>query len=180
MRRLKIDLHTHLLEASNFAKASEEVADKVVAVMRERGLEGIALTEHWNVEHGWKLKAIIEDKYGDEFVILVGQELDISQTQQVTEIYLPNNVTYRYLCHPGYPGNDWSVPENLHGIEIENGMHSWHLNRQRIRDLAEEHDLMLLKNSDAHYIEKIGVYHNELAVEDLVARATGQPLPAAS
>lgn len=177
MRRLRIDLHTHILEASNFAKASVEVAEQVVQKMRERNLEGIALTEHWNVEHGWKLKEIIEDRYGDEFVILVGQELDISHTQQVTEIYLPDNVTYRYLCHPGYPGNDWSLPENVHGIEIENGMHSWHLNRPRIRELAEEHDLMLLKNSDAHYIDKIGVYFNELALEELVARATGQPLP---
>ena len=147
--------------------------------MRERGLDGIALTEHWNVEHGWKLKEIIEELYGDEFVVLVGQELDISTTQQVTEIYLPNDVTYRYLCHPGYPGNDWSVPENLHGIEIENGMHSWHMNRPRIQALAEEHNLMLLKNSDAHYLEKIGVYYNELALEELVARVTGEPLPVA-
>ena len=179
MRKLKIDLHTHMLEAANFAKPDAALAEKVVAQMRERGLEGIALTEHWNVDHGWKLKEIIEDLYGDEFVILVGQELDISTTQQVTEVSLPDGVTYRDLCHHGYLANDWSVPENLHGIEIENGMHSWHLNRPRIRELAEEHNLMLLKNSDAHYLEKIGVYYNELAIEELVARATGQPLPLA-
>jgi PHP family Zn ribbon phosphoesterase len=37
--------------------------------------------------------------------------------------------------------------------------------------LAEEYDLLLLSNSDAHSIDTIGRYYTEIDIEELIARA---------
>jgi len=102
-------------------------------------------------------------------LIIPGWEIDIRQRQEV-ELFLPNGATFRFLAHPGFPMNSYFI-ENVQGIEIENALHNWHIDKERVRELAEEHDLLLLKNSDAHSIEWIGRFYNEIDLEDLIARA---------
>ena len=102
-------------------------------------------------------------------LIIPGWEIDVGQRQEV-ELFLPNGTTFRFLAHPGYPMNSYTI-ENVQGIEIENALHNWHIDKDRVRALAEEHDLLLLKNSDAHSIEWIGRCYNEIDLEELIARA---------
>jgi PHP family Zn ribbon phosphoesterase len=41
----------------------------------------------------------------------------------------------------------------------------------KIREVAEKHDLLLLANSDAHFLSDIGKHYNEIEIEELYARA---------
>lgn len=84
------------------------------------------------------------------------------------ELYLPNGATFRFLAHPGFPMNSYVI-ENIQGIEMENALH--YIDKERVRALAEEHDLILLSNSDAHAIDWIGRYYTEIDLEELIARA---------
>ena len=100
-------------------------------------------------------------------LIIPGQEIDIRWHQEV-ELYLPNGVTFRFLAHPGYP----TIPneiENIQGIEIENALH--YIDKERVLALAEEYDLLLLSNSDAHTVDTIGRYYTEIDIEELFSRA---------
>jgi len=140
-----------------------------VAQIKAKGLDGIAITEHYDKDYGFKVKDIVEESFNNEVLIIPGWEIDIRQRQEV-ELFLPNGSTFRYLAHPGFPMNSYTV-ENVQGIEIENALHNWHIDKQRVRELAEEHNLLLLSNSDAHSIEWIGRFYNEIDLEDLIARA---------
>lgn len=140
-----------------------------MAQIKAKGLDGIAITEHYDKDYGFKVKDIVEEFFNNEVLIIPGWEIDIRQRQEV-ELFLPNGSTFRYLAHPGFPINSYFV-ENVQGIEIENALHNWHIDKQRVRELAEEHNLLLLSNSDAHSIEWIGRFYNEIDLEDLIARA---------
>ncbi|MEK7847552.1 MAG: PHP domain-containing protein [Chloroflexota bacterium] len=166
--KLKLDLHTHIYEATGFRQITPEIAGRVVARIRERGLDGIAVTEHADKSYGFKVKEIMEAAYPD-IVIIPGQEASVWPVQ-VVELYLPGDVTFRFLAHPGYPGELTSV-DGLHGIEIDNPLHSWHINREKVKALAEKYNLMLFSNSDAHTVHDIGACHNEVSIEELCARA---------
>lgn len=100
-------------------------------------------------------------------LIIPGQEIDIRWHQEV-ELYLPNGAIFRFLAHPGYPTISNAI-ENIQGIEIENALHF--IDKERVMALAEEYDLLLLSNSDAHSIDTIGRYYTEIDVEELMARA---------
>ena len=45
------------------------------------------------------------------------------------------------------------------------------LTEKQIEELAEKHGLILLTNSDAHRLEDIGTYSNEIEIEELCALA---------
>lgn len=109
----------------------------------------------------------MERSFNNEVLIIPGQEIDIKWRQEV-ELYLSSGVTFRFLAHPGYPMNSYVI-ENIQGIEIENALH--YIDKERVRALAEEHDLLLLSNSDAHRLDWIGRYYNEIDLEELTARA---------
>ncbi|OIP93037.1 MAG: hypothetical protein AUK24_00720 [Syntrophaceae bacterium CG2_30_49_12] len=96
---------------------------------------------------------------------------------QVVELYLPDNATFRFVAHP-YHLTDFSryvaaYADELHGVEIENFQHQWEMkqiDKERIEAIAEEYGLMLLTNSDAHSLDNIGRYYNEVALGELYLR----------
>jgi histidinol phosphatase-like PHP family hydrolase len=59
----------------------------------------------------------------------------------------------------------------MHGIELRNPLHDDEMEEGKIRELAEKYDLLLLTNSDAHFLDDIGKYYNEIDIEELCARA---------
>ena len=166
--KLKLDLHTHCYEATGYRAPSLEIVRQIVDQIKARGLDGIAITEHWDKDYGFKVKEIVEQFFNNEVLIIPGREVDVKEHQEV-ELYLPNGSTFRFLAHPGYPVN-YYVIEGVQGIEIENGFHRY-IDKERVRELAEEHGLLLLRNSDAHFIRQIGQYYNEIDLEELYARA---------
>ena len=172
--KLKLDLHTHCMEATKVVNPSEESVAEILDVMRARGLDGIAVTEHHDEMYGRKVKEIVDNYFGGEFLIIPGQEID-EERVQVIELYLPDGVTFRFLAHPGYPypgeyPSD-ALMRTLHGIELENRLHFGELDASKITALAEEYDLIMLRNSDAHAVRNIGIYYNEIDLRKLSKRA---------
>ena len=172
MAKLRLDLHTHCLEATGFLSPTVDIVAEIVARIKERRLDGIAITEHSNKKYAYLVKEIVERSFNNEVLIIPGQEIDFGR-REVVELYLPNGSVFRFLAHPGrYPGVTEEVSD-VQGIEIDNALHSWHINKVRVKELAERHGLLLLHNSDAHNLEDIGAFHNEIDLEELEARAQG-------
>ena len=169
--KLKLDLHTHVYEATGFAPLTVDIVGKIVAKIKARGLDGIAITDHqgYDSSYAYRVREMVERDFNGEVLIIPGQELDIKFNHEV-ELYLPNNLTFRFLAHPGDPfPTEPIIIDNVQGIEIKNREHF--IRKQKVMELAEKHDLLLLSNSDAHYLDDIGVYYNEIDLEELYARA---------
>ena len=171
--KLKLDLHTHCQEALLYAPASLETAERIVAAITAKGLDGIAITEHENADFGHRIKQIVDDHLGGQVLIIPGQEADVPRAQ-IIELYLPGGLTFKFLAHPGFP---WPIDaENyvgqIQGIEIDNGLHGLAIDRARLEALAVKYDLLLLSNSDAHSLQDIGDYYNEVDLEELCRRAS--------
>jgi histidinol phosphatase-like PHP family hydrolase len=143
---------------------------QILAAVQARGLDGIGITEHYNKEYGFKVKEMVAQYFNNEVLIIPGHEIDAGD-EQVVELFLPNHAIFRFLAHPGYLGRLKDVPDNIQGIEIDNAGHNWHINKQQVRQVAEDKGLLLLHNSDAHYLEKIGQFHNELDLDELMELA---------
>lgn len=170
---LKLDLHTHCYEAtlSNSINSIEAIVEAVKA----KGLDGIAVTEHVDKTYGYEVKQIVEEYFNNDVLIIPGQEVNTELVHvQIIELYLSKDVTFRYIAHP-YHLTDFCkyVSEHaseLHGVEIENYQHKWEMsrvNKQMIQETAKNYNLMLLTNSDAHTLNDIGRYYNEIRLEDL-------------
>jgi histidinol phosphatase-like PHP family hydrolase len=177
---LKLDLHTHCREATGCSTPTLEIVKQIAAAVKIRGLDGIAITEHYTKAYGYEVKQIADRYLDGEIMIIPGQETDkvflgIERgVLHVVELYLPGDVTFRFIAHPGHPyvkDLDSLIDDGIHGIEFGNPLHDEDMNKARIRELAEKHDLLLLSNSDAHELSDIGKYHNEIDIEELRARA---------
>lgn len=173
--RLKLDLHVHCFEAIGYCKANLEVVKKIITQMRDRGLDGIAITDHFNQKFAYEVKDIVDDFIGDDVLIIPGREIE-EHDVEIIELCLPDKTIFKFIAHPGYPGDCTAVMNkapDVHGIEIKNGGHSWHMNEKKIREIAEKFQLLLLSNSDAHYLEDIGRLYNEISLVDLSSRVNG-------
>lgn len=171
---MKLDLHTHCFEATCVYKPTPESVEKIVAAARARGLDGIGITEHYNKAYGYRVRDIVEQHFPGQMLIIPGQEIDKGRLH-VVELYLPGGRTFRFVAHPGYPRTDdftADIDGSLHGIEVRNPTHDDVMDQQAIRDAAVKHNLLLLSNSDAHFLSDIGKYHNEITLEELCARAS--------
>ena len=166
-----MDLHTHCFETLNphlVTLPLEESARQIVTAIKAKGLDGIAITEHWHEDYGFKVKEIVSRLFNDEVLIIPGREINFS-IQHVVELYLANNTVFRFVAHPGFPldlGEDFA---RIHGIEINNPYN--YIDEEKVKALAEKHNLLLLSNSDAHDLKDIGHYYNEIDLEELYSRA---------
>jgi histidinol phosphatase-like PHP family hydrolase len=170
-RALKLDLHTHCGEATSLYKPTLEVVKQIVAAAKARGLDGIAITEHYNRAYGYKVKEIVEQQLHGEILII---------PLHVVVLYLPDDITFRFVGHPGYPPVQdlgCEIDESIHGLEIRNPTHDDEIDGELIRRLAKERDLLLLSNSDAHFLSDIGKYYNEIELEELCVRARRAATP---
>jgi predicted metal-dependent phosphoesterase TrpH len=169
--KLKLDLHTHCLEATNYAKPDIFLARKIINIVKAQGLDGIAITDHAELGSGfaYRIKEIIDNTLQKEIIIIPGQEIR-QGLEHIVELFLPDNSIFRFLAHPGSALNPWlEQPNGLHGLEIDNG--SYFVDKDRAEQLAQRYDLLLLSNSDAHSLSDIGQYYNEIDLEELQDRA---------
>lgn len=169
--KLKLDLHTHCQEATSYRPPTVELVREIVARIKAQGLDGIAITEHNNKDYGFKVKEIVEQYFDSQVLIIPGREVVVSFREEVVELYLPNNSVFRFWAHPGRLGRTLMEIDMIQGIEIDNAFHNWEINKARAQELAEKYDLMMLTNSDAHYLSDIGALYNEISLEELYARA---------
>jgi predicted metal-dependent phosphoesterase TrpH len=170
--KLKLDLHTHCFEALNYVPPNYEAVRIIIEKVKEKGLDGIAITEHSNISYGLKAKEIAEKYIKSDIIIIPGQEIDVDD-QQIVELYIGDAI-FRFLAHPGYPYSVNRYPlkivDGLHGIEIENSLHQLFYNDEYLIKKAEDYDLMLLRNSDAHQLDNIGSAFNEISIDELIKR----------
>ena len=182
---MKLDLHTHCREATACPTPSLDIVKDIVAAVKAKGLDGIAITEHYTAAYGHEVKAIVDHYLNGEILVIPGQETDKvflgvnKGVLHVVELYLPGDVTFRFVAHPGHPyivDLDSHIDGTIHGIELRNPLHDDEMDEKEIRQLAEKHDLVLLANSDAHTLGDIGIFYNDVEIEELCARARrGQP-----
>lgn len=171
---MKLDLHTHCGEATCVYTPTRDVVRKIVAAARDKGLDGIGITEHYNKAYGFKVKEIVDQYFNGKILVIPGQEIDKGKLHVVV-LYLPGDLTFRFVVHPGYPKvEDFSseIDDTIHGIELRNPTHDDEMDQAAIRKAAKKHNLLLLQNSDAHFLSDIGKYYNEITIEDLCARAS--------
>lgn len=69
---MKLDLHTHCYEATFFRAPSQEIVARIMAQIKASGLDGIAITEHWDKEYGFKVKEIVTRSFISEVLIIPG------------------------------------------------------------------------------------------------------------
>ena len=179
--KLKLDLHTHVWEAFNFAPPSVAIAEKVVAQIKSMGIDGIGITDHHNKEWGMEFRELVEKHFPGQVHILPGWEIEIRPAAnpfaeyQVAELFLPGGGgVFRTYCHPGYYSPEILIEPDIHAIEIDNYIHNWHIRKDQVAEIASEHDLMLMEVSDAHNLENIGLRYTEVELDDLYARAVPQ------
>ncbi len=171
---MKLDLHTHCLEATRFSRPTVGVVGEIVARIKAKGLDGIGITEHENKEYGFGVRDIVEQHFGNEVLIIPGRERLLRGGEEMVELYLPNNSVFRFWVHPRSINSSFPELDKIQGIEIENPLHNWHINKEKVREIAKKYNLLLLSNSDAHYLDDIGKCYNEIELEELYARASSQ------
>lgn len=179
---MKLDLHVHVFE--EFLPGSPRAitvrsVEKIVEKIKDVGLDGIAITEHDTKAYGYRVKEIVEVHFKGEVLIIPGREFEDVPIHFV-ELDLPLNGTgvlpFRFLVHPGYPGDPAGI-DDFDGIEIANAAHNWHIDQKKVKEIAAKHNLMLLSNSDAHYLRDIGRCYSELSLEDLRRSAMHRAFP---
>jgi hypothetical protein len=67
--KLKIGFMRIALRLTLFGAPSEEIVARIIAQIKARGLDGIAITEHWDKEYGFKVKEIVTRSFNNEVLI---------------------------------------------------------------------------------------------------------------
>ena len=177
--KLKLDLHTHCFEAlyTPWPKGITDImVGKIVSSIKAKGLDGIAVTEHYREEYGFATKNIVAEQFNNQVVIIPGREVYFHRIH-VVELFLPNRTIFRFIPHPldlDHIENSFNFGR-IHGIEIANHYYDQYLDKPRIEALAEKRCLLLLSNSDAHELSHVGYYYNEIDLDDLQARVQSHP-----
>lgn len=179
---MKLDLHTHCREATACVNLTLDIAKRIVAAVKDAGLDGIGVTDHYGKAFGYELKEMVDRHLNGEITVIPGQEIDKIITgadrvffhAHIVELYLPGDLTFRFMAHPDRWDIDKVDPatcDSIHGIELKNPNYRYEMDEAKIRAVAEKNDLLLLTNSDAHFLSDIGTYYNEIEIEELCARA---------
>ena len=173
--KVKLDLHTHVWEASGFQPPNLEWAEKVVRQTKSMGIDGIAITEHRVREHSFAYKRLMEDNFPGQLLVFPGWEIEVNPPEnhfeeyQVGEFLLPNGRIFRNYCHPGHPSPNIRIA-NVQSIEIDNLIHNWHIDKAKVKAVAQKHGLLMVNVSDAHRLEDIGTSYVEVDLEDFYSR----------
>ena len=168
---MKLELHTHVFEEflpSSPGAITLSMVENIVEQVKSADLDGIGVTEHGSKAYGYRVHEIVEEHFASEILIIPGQEFERDAIHYV-ELDVPGKdiLPFRFIAHPGYPGNPASQAGGFNGIEIENAAHNWHIKGEEVKKLAAKHNLLLLSNSDAHYLRDIGRRYTEISLTDL-------------
>jgi hypothetical protein len=177
-RKIKLDLHTHPIEAlrekmgiKGIGNINREVAAEIVKAVKSAGLDGIAITERNNFNHGWVACLEILDHYpGEKLIILPGTEIEVGQ-EHFLQIYIPDRYRRRI---PFFNDKEWflilaqpdryldSEPRHYTSIPFDA------VEEQSLRgdfaeaeQIAREKSIPKIKASDAYRLEDIGLKQTE-------------------
>jgi len=178
---LKLDLHTHPVLAlkeslgiKGIRDINKEVALAIVKAVKKAGLNGIAITEHNNFNHGWVAALEIMDHFqGENLIILPGSEIECNG-QHYLQIYVPDYYRRRIpffkgkewflaLAHPGYyQPLDTGQTGQIDIDAVEEA--SLYGEFAPASQIAGGQNVPIIRTSDAHRLEDIGRYYIEVEV----------------
>jgi|GEM_PF-3043689 len=178
-KKLKLDLHTHPVEAlrkelgiKGIQDINLKVAEAVVGSIRSAGIDGIAITEHGNFLHSWVTSLYIYEKFSTQnLIILPGEEVDCCG-QQFLNIYIPEYIRrevsffkgkewFVILAHPGYYNQiDLQQLGNMEFDAVEE--ESTHGVFSAAERVAQIRGISLVRASDAHSLSDIGSKYIEV------------------
>ncbi len=189
--KFKIDLHCHSYFSSDGVSKPEEI----VAMARQRGLDGFAITDHNTcecVDYYRKAGLIREDGMPvDGLLIIPGQEIStaeghllalgvelpnykgISAAEAIAIIHAKGGVAI--APHP-YDLFRAGIRESvlnslpLDAIEVFNAATTLHRCNRQARDYAQQRGIAMTAGSDAHHAQAVGVSYSILEMERLSLR----------
>ena len=178
-RVIKIDLHTHPIEAlktqfgiKGIRDIKIGVAEAIVKAVKKAGLNGIAITERNNFNRSWVTALEILDHFkGENMVILPGEELDYAG-QKLLHIYVPDYYRRRM---PFFQGKEWIMilaqPGLAAPLELDK-MDDIKLDAvegtslkgdfEPAGSVAVEKNIPIIKASDSVDLADIGKFYSEL------------------
>jgi hypothetical protein len=178
-RKLKIDLHTHPVEAlrdelhiQGIRDINKKVAERIVRAIKAAGLDGIAITEKGSFNHGWVAALQILDYFPHERLFILPGEEVAGGDQQFLHIYVPlflrrrvpffmDREWFLILAHPGrhHPYKAESFTD-LHFDAVEQKSLQGEFAPAQL--ISEERKIPCLQSSDAHRLEEIGLHYTEV------------------
>lgn len=167
---MKIDLHTHTL----CSKDSCNQYDRIIRAVRERGLDGIAVTDHN------ELRGAIELRSQAPFPVILGEEIKTS-AGEIIGLFLRERIEpglepletvdriqaqggIVYIPHPfdeirGSRLQRWAldlIAPHIDVLEVFNARNALPRFNQRALDYAREHGLLAAAGSDTHTYREYG------------------------
>jgi len=175
---LKIDLHLH---TADFSACSHAPAEVMICAAIGFGLDAVCLTEH---DRLWPEAVLAEmNARFAPFRVFGGIEIGVTPLEHCLVLgvrdpeietrvwtypdlarFVRERDGFLAVCHP-FRFED-SIPFEIDefppdAIELRS-VHTSPDDEERIREAAERVGARLLCNSDAHYAQYVGIYHNEL------------------
>ena len=175
--KVRLDIHTHVGEMFGFQPPTPGMAETVIAQVKKAGLDGIAITDHWRRDWSVALHRVVEEHFPNQVIIIPGQEIDVRPVSSpfdeyhCTELYLPNGRLFRTYCHPGYYTPNIVIEDDIHGIEVANYHHNWHIRQPAVERVAAAHDLLTFSVSDANVLGEIGAGSTLVDLDEMRRRA---------
>lgn len=179
---MEFDLHIH----SKFSIDCNMRPDKIVNVARAKGLDGIAITDHNEVQGALETLKFAKDNLmviiGEEIMTRSGEIIGLFLKEKIlpgdpieviNEIHSQNGIAI--LAHPFVMqlSIDEKIARMLDGCEGFNSRHARTrlLNdtngEKLIVDFAREYNLSLTAGSDAHFYNEIGRAHTVIPASNL-------------
>ncbi len=167
---MKIDLHIH----SKYSYDGVIDPKEIIMVARERGLDGIAITDHNTIRGGQEAKEF-ETK---DFKVIIGAEV-MTERGEVTGLFLSKEVKSKHfqdiiaeikaqggiviVPHPfdGLRREAFHITEEyvdlVDAIEAFNSRCVFQQFNRKALEFAARHNLPVVGGSDAHYASEIGL-----------------------
>ncbi|MHB1414545.1 MAG: PHP domain-containing protein [Chloroflexota bacterium] len=168
--RLRFDLHTH----THFSADSGAKFADIVAAVRRRGLDGIAVTDHNRLEGALQLKEVAP------FTVIVGEEIRTSEGE-IIGLFLSEEIPARlspeetverikaqgglvYIPHPfdrvrpSHLRKEalYRLIDSIDAVEVVNSRTTLPLDNRRAELLCQRYGLRRGAGSDAHLPREIG------------------------
>jgi predicted metal-dependent phosphoesterase TrpH len=179
MEFMKIDLHVHSANSGDNATDPEEVIIQAI----ERGLDGIAFTEHYFYEASEETEALRE-KYGSSIMIFRGVEFSAEEghclvfgvnTDRLSARYAPVSDLVRMVNEhggvviPSHPfrrvnslGDAVKKVEGICAVEGYNGCNMHPFNKKAV-ETAQALNLPFTGGSDAHAAGEVGSCYTDFS-----------------
>jgi len=187
---MKIDMHIHSVCGNKFDSSAEP--EDIIRVAKEKGLDGIVITEHNSFEDSepWEeyKDSTLKIFRGVEYtfahighILIYGIESD-HQLEEIGDFgisHIPDNILAEGYAMVGpHPfsryglGENWIPKYKFHALELNNRQ-SYENNLDTMR-LARMYGFNLIAGSDAHKAEDVGECYTEFereigTIHDLVA-----------